>query len=58
MVRGANVISYKVYVQDVGYLTYELEETALAAAKMYAREGRAVRVIAVMEVEVWSSEQT
>jgi hypothetical protein len=61
MVKGANIIGYKVYVEDAAYLIYEGvwgEAKAIEAADLFAKRGRKTRVKAIMEVEVYNSGQT
>lgn len=55
MVRSIDIRCYKVYVDDLHYLTYWDQDEAIAAAEQYGKNpARLVRVVAVMEVEVWN----
>ena len=58
MVNETKILGYRVYVVDKDYLYYETEETAIAAAKMFATESRKTKATVVMEVEVYNSGQT
>jgi hypothetical protein len=58
MVNEVKILGYRVYVVDKDYLYYDTEETAIAAAKMFATESRKTKATVVMEVEVWNSGQT
>jgi hypothetical protein len=55
MVNEVKILGYRVYVVDKDYLYYDTEETAIAAAKMFATESRKTKATVVMEVEVWNS---
>jgi hypothetical protein len=55
MVNEVKILGYRVYVVDKDYLYYDTEDTAIAAAKMFATESRKTKVTVVMEVGVWSS---
>jgi|SanBayMetagenome_1026888.scaffolds.fasta_scaffold335650_2 hypothetical protein len=57
MVNEVKILGYRVYVVDKDYLYYDTEETAIAAAKMFATESRKTKATVVMEVEVWNSGQ-
>jgi hypothetical protein len=55
MVNEVKILGYRVYVVDKDYLYYDTEDTAIAAAKMFATESRKTKVTVVMEVGVWNS---
>jgi hypothetical protein len=55
MVNEVKILGYRVYVVDKDYLYYDTEDTAIAAAKMFATESRKTKATVVMEVEVWNS---
>lgn len=55
MGKGLDVHGYKVYVDGLHYLSYTSQEEAIHAAEQYAKtRAREVKVVAVMEVEVWN----
>jgi hypothetical protein len=60
MVKDAESVCYKVYIEGNLYLTYnaDQEDLAIYAAKLFSGGDRRGRVKVVKEVEVFTSEQT
>jgi hypothetical protein len=58
MVKDVKILGYRVYVVDKDYLYYDTEDTAIAAAKLFATENRKTKATVVMEVEIYNSGET